>query len=566
MRANAALVTALTWALAGASGCASPKPAEAPRALEAPRVGRSAGTEVLGAEGRRWVASEVAKAASEGAGPLAIVAAEAASDGDRVGGFVALPKRECLLVYARGSEGIEDLDLFAYGDDGALVGSDEAADPRPSLLLCPPLPGRAYAFARVASGRGFVALGAHLVPVEAATRVARAFNVRSRREGNPGAEAWPGLDVKVQALRRQLGGRWEERRRSAALLDARSPTRLSTPLEAGECVAALALPGEGVGPVELLALDGEGRVAGRATERVRDRSVLVCSSVATSVTFEARPHGGAGVGAFVFLYSGDRGADLIARPDRIDLYPSGDVAASRTSLTARLRAAGYGAATVPTPGQAEVGRRASTPVALGGGCSRVDVIGGAPLAGVVAEAWSESGALLASGEGGGGASLFVCGPPGKVRVEVEATARPGPFAIEARREAQAPAALAQGGLAAGRLLARFNAGADAVSASQLVDPRPLSLDASQRRTFEVRVPERRCLEVGAAVGAGGSGVELRLLDGAGGAELARGRGPYATAARVCAGERPRSLSVEVRLSAGKGEVVVASRAVDPPAH
>ncbi|HEU4410685.1 MAG TPA: hypothetical protein VFS43_35855 [Polyangiaceae bacterium] len=556
------------WLLAGvgALGCGAPRPAEAPRALEAPRVERGAKGEALGSEGRRWVGGEVAKAAAEGAGPLSVVAAEAASDGDRVGGFVALPKRECLLLYARGSEGIEDLDLFAYGEDGALVGADEAPDPRPSLLLCPPLPGRAYAFARVASGRGFVALGAHLVPVEAATRVARAFNVRSRREGNPAAEAWPGLDVKVQALRRQLGGRWEERRRSAALLDARSPTRLSTPLEAGECVAALSLPGEGVGPVELLALDGEGRVAGRATERVRDRSVLVCSSVATSVTFEARPHGGAGVGAFVFLYSGERGADLVARPDRIDLYPSGDVAAARAALAARLRAAGYGAPGSATLGQAEVGRRVSTPVALGAGCSRVDVVGGAPLAGVVAEAWSEAGALLASGEGGGGAALFVCAPAGKVRVEVEATARPGPFAIEVRREAQAPPALAQGGLAAGRLLGRFNAGADAVSAAQLGDLRPLSLDAAQRRAFDARVPERRCLEVGAAVGGGATGVELRLLDGAGGAELARGRGPYATAARVCAGERPRALSVEVRLGAGKGEAVVASRPFDPPAR
>ncbi|MCU0681368.1 MAG: hypothetical protein MUF34_03760 [Polyangiaceae bacterium] len=569
---RARLRGALSLGLGGAltvlpAGCTPRRPVEAPRALEAPRVERGSKGEGLAPEGRRLVAAEVARAASQGAGPLAVVASDVASESDRVGGFVSLPKRECLLVYARGSEGVDDLDLFAYSDDGALVGADEATDPKPSLLLCPPLPGRAYVAARVASGRGFVALGAHLVPIESATGVARAFNVRSRREGNPTADAWPGLDVKVQALRRQLGGRWEERRRAAVMLDARAPTRLSAPLEPGECAAVLATPGEGVGPIELLVLDGEGRVVGRATERVRDRSVLVCSSAATSVTVEARPHGGAGIAAMTFLYSGEQGADLVTRPDRIDLYPAADVATGRVALAARLRAAGYGAPTATANGQAEVGRRASIPVALGAGCSRLDVVGGAPLAGVVAEAWSEAGALLARGEGGGGAALFVCAPAGRVRIEVEATARPGPFAIEARREAGAPAALGPGGVAAGRLLTRFNAGADVVAASQLVEIHALPLDATQRRTFEVRVPERRCLELDAAVGAGASGVELRLLEGAApGVEIARGRGPYATAARACAGERARALTVEVRLGAGKGDAMVAGRVSEPPAR
>jgi hypothetical protein len=560
------------WAVAAAASaalaaCSARRPAEAPRPLGAPRVERAASGR--GPDASPWLAAEAAKAVAIGAGPLAVVASDAASDGDRVGGFVSLPRRECLLVYARGSEGVDDLDLFAYADDGALVAADEAPDSRPSLLLCPPLPARAYVATRVASGRGFASVGAHLVPVEGAERAARAFGVRGRREGNPAAEAWPGLDVKVQALRRQLGGRWDERRRTAVLLDAQTPTRLSVPLEAGECTAVLATPGEGVGPVELLVLDGEGRVAGRAGERVRDRSALACSSVATTVTVEARPHGGAGIGALVFLYSNESGADLVARPDRIDLFPSGDVGAGRAALAARLRAGGYGAPAAGAAGQAEVGRRASAAVALAAGCSRVDVVGGAPLAGVVAEAWSESGALLARGEGGGSAALFVCSAAAmRARVEVEATARPGPFAVEVRREPSPPPALAAGGLAAGRLLARLNAGADAVAASALAEARSLPVDVAQRRAFEARVPERRCVEFAAAVGAGASGVEVRLLDGPapGGAELGRGRGPYATATRLCAGERARPVTVEVRLGAGRGDVVVASRAFDPPAR
>ncbi len=104
--------------------------------------------------GTTWVEREAALATSYGAGALHIAATEVAADGDRVGGFVAIPSEECLLAYARGSPGIDDLDLYAYGDDGSVLGADEAADPHPALVICPPHPTRAYIVARVAAGRG----------------------------------------------------------------------------------------------------------------------------------------------------------------------------------------------------------------------------------------------------------------------------------------------------------------------------------------------------------------------------------------------------------------------------
>ena len=58
-------------------------------------------------DGRRWLSEEAALAESLGAGPLQIAVTDVAGDGDRVGGFVALPADTCVLAYARGSRGIE---------------------------------------------------------------------------------------------------------------------------------------------------------------------------------------------------------------------------------------------------------------------------------------------------------------------------------------------------------------------------------------------------------------------------------------------------------------------------
>ncbi len=235
------------WPLLGASlllACDSPplmRPAvpaaAAPLAVASGAPGAAAAQKLL------FTAATAATAA--GAGALSVVAAELAAEGDRVGAFVEPPEGACLLALARGAEGVEDIDLLSFNDEGTPLAVDEATDPSPALLLCPPHPGRVYLMARVMSGRGLVAVGALPVPLAAALRVGKALNAR----GRPGAsgreaESWPGLDEKSAALRRGVGGQWREARRAAVPAEARAPGHLTEPIEAGRCLLIQATPSD----------------------------------------------------------------------------------------------------------------------------------------------------------------------------------------------------------------------------------------------------------------------------------------------------------------------------------
>ncbi|HTA90257.1 MAG TPA: hypothetical protein VK745_11795, partial [Polyangiaceae bacterium] len=88
-----------------------------------------------------------------------VVAVEAGVAGDRIATLVDLPATSCAVFIARGTDTIEDLDLLAYGEDGAVLGMDEGPDKTPALLVCPPHPARVYVAARVAAGHGLVAIG-----------------------------------------------------------------------------------------------------------------------------------------------------------------------------------------------------------------------------------------------------------------------------------------------------------------------------------------------------------------------------------------------------------------------
>jgi hypothetical protein len=501
---------------------------------------------------RRLLEREAAIAIAEGSGPLEVLASDYVSAGDRIGAFVDLGEGSCLLAYARGSEGVDDLDLLSFSDEGAPLAIDEAPDPRPAVILCPPMPGRAHLSVRVAAGKGLVALGGVRVPFEVALRVSRALRAR----GRPGAggrevEAWPGLDAKVEGQRRSIGGRWEEIRRVALPVDASAPGRASEPIEAGRCVAALVTPSDETSEIDVQLLDGEGRILGRALELGRDRVAIVCASLGTQAIVEVKPRIGGGVVALVLSRSvAGSEADIAARAERLDAFAAVDLARAQKQLGELL---GPGAVAAQARGEARTGRRASVEVALPAGCARIDAVGGTPLAGLAVDAWSTGGELLGRAEGGARATVFVCGAAGKARVDVEAQQRPGPFAIEVRAEAGADPALT--GLAASRLLGRLNVGSQVVRASSLQLVRSLSMDGQSLRTVDLRVPEGRCLDVAAAVGAGGTGVDLRLVDRQGG-EIVMAHAAWATATRVCAGATARAVQAEVRLGSGKAEVLV----------
>jgi hypothetical protein len=310
-------------------------------------------------DGSKWLGHDAEVAVSLGAGPLEVAVTEVGGDGDRVGGFVTLPADQCVLGYARGSQGIEDLDLYAYGDDGTILAADEATDPQPALVICPPHPARAYFAARIVAGRGVVAIGIHALAPSVAAQVGRALGARGRPGEELGRiEAWPGLDEKVNQHRRGIGAHWDEVRRVAVQVDARAPTRISVSLEGGRCLDVYVVPSEEFGQLDLAILDGDDRVLVRSAAIGRDRTAIVCSPVQTALSVELRPHTGQGLCAIVLGRSAAgaereiAGSFYVAR-----VAPQSDLAIERAQRAKPLRALGYGDATTIATGTADVGRR-----------------------------------------------------------------------------------------------------------------------------------------------------------------------------------------------------------------
>jgi hypothetical protein len=206
-----------------------------------------------------------------------------------------------------------------------------------------------------------------------------------------------------------------------------------------------------------------------------------------------------------------------------------------------------------------VGRRLSFPITLPDGCVRLDVIGGRPLAGMTADVWDASSNLVASGTAGEGPTLFACGKAGRARIDVEALSRPGPFAIEMRRERAANATLVSHPVAAGRVLAALNAKTDLVTAGVAGEAKVLALEPTSLKTFEFVLADGRCSDVVVGLDSGGSGVDLRLVDGQSGEEFSLTRGRLLAQSRVCAAGRARNLRAELRLGAGKADALVVMR-------
>jgi hypothetical protein len=512
-------------------------------------------------DGTRWLARDAEIALELGAGPLQVAVTDIAGDGDRVGGFVTVPVEQCVLAYARGSQGIEDLDLYAYSDDGTTLAADEASDPQPAIVICPPHPARAYLIARVAAGRGVVTIGVHTLPPSTAAHIGKALGARGRPGEELGrVEAWPGLDDKVNQHRRAIGARWEEVRRVAVQADARAPTRISATLDSGRCLDVYVVPGEEFTQLDVVVMDSDDRVLLRAPAIGRDRTAVVCSPVQTPVSIELRPHAGQGLCAVMLARSSVGAEREIAGP--IAYYrvaPSADLSIERAQRAKPLRSLGYGEAITVGTGTADVGRRLTFPVNLPEGCARIDIIGGRPVAGLTADVWDTTNALVASSTSGEGPTLFACGKGGRSRIDIEALNRPGPFAIEMRRERVPNAQLVAHPLAAGRLLAALNARGENITVGAASDVRVLSVDPTSLKTFDLQLPDGRCGDVVAALDAGGTGIDVRLTDGQSGEEFSLARGRLLAQSRVCAAGRPRTLRGEVRLGAGKTDALVLMR-------
>jgi hypothetical protein len=505
-----------------------------------------------------------ARAARFGAGPLAIVASGPMSEGERLGAFVEIPADACLLAYGRASASLEDIDLAAFAEEGNPVAVDEGPDPKPTILLCPPHPSRVYVAAHAASGEGLCVVAAQLVPKERAADVGRAANARGSVGGPPRTpEAWPGLDDVVRQHRSAVGGTWEEQRRVAIAVDTRAVSAVAFAIDEGGCSDALVVPDDDVAVVDVDVVDADGRLVGRAKDGGPARSVTICSPVALNGSLQVRPHVGRGLVAVVVAKTKAGGArDLLARPEVAWLAPAQPLDATRAARNALLAKSGYAAPTSSQAGQLQLGRRATVPVEMSGapGCTRIDVVAGAPLALVEAAVWDDAGALLASNDGAGDATLFACGK-GKARVDLGTRGRPGPYAVLTRAERWKDPLFAAHPLAASRMLGRAAVGPQSVLEGTAGPVRHAVLDASHQHVQNASIAAGQCLHVAIGVQGDGTGLEARLFDTVTGEELDRSHGQNAAALRACAASAPRTVRIEARSTAGKLDAIVGERVV-----
>jgi hypothetical protein len=501
-----------------------------------------------------------------GAGPPALVTAAPGIDNEWIGAFVDVPRDACLLAYARAATSIQDIDLAIYSEEGTSLAVDEGRDVHPTVLLCAPHPDRVYVAAHVVEGEGLAAVGAQLVTKDRAVIVAQALGARGTfgEEPRP-ANAWPGLDEAVRQHRAELGGKWDEFKRIALPVDARVATFLSMALEADQCVDVVVVPDDDVALLDVEAIDGEGRVVGRASEGAGARTLTLCSPLALSGAVSVRPHVGRGLAAVVLARaSGDVAKDLAIRPQVAWVATALGLDAARDARNALLAKRGYEAPRATFTGSLPLGRRVSVPLELragNGACNRVDVVAGAPLALLGGRIWSDGDALLASGESAASLALFACAK-GNAHLDLETRGRPGPFAVTVRPERWADPAFSTYPLAASRMLARAAVGSDVLLEGKAASVRALTLGEAEVVSFGESVPPGKCLRVVVGAEGAGTGVTLRAFD-LSNDEIDRAEAAHAAAVRVCArDDRARPVRFEVRGSAGRLHAVMGERLVD----
>jgi hypothetical protein len=495
-----------------------------------------------------------------------VLAVQAGVAGDRVSSLLEVPDDSCAVVIARGSATIDDLDLAAYAEDGTAIGTDEGPDKDPALVICPPHPRRIWLSARIAAGTGLVALGAGRVRPADAERARIAYGVKP----GPGTQLGPlpALEEKLASHRADIGGSWQDLRRVPVPLDPQLPTRISTPIEAGRCVDALVVPGNDVGHVELLAFDAAGVIVGRGQSAGRDRFAVVCATAETPLVLEIRPHSGRGTGVLLLSRTRAGSERDVIDPVRLEAFPANEIGAALARAKESLGQAGYPAGRTLLTGSLEVGRRSTYPLSLPAGCTRLEFVGGAPLRGIRAWIWSPEDELIAALESGGQGVLFVCGRGGPLRLDAEASLRPGPFALLLHGEPGASVELGKAPLAAGRLLSQVIERGVLRRGSEIGLVRRFELSEASIDAFELTVPFGRCIDVALGLDKGAVGAEIRLVSAASGKEIALGRGPYATSARVCAldaGSVRENLKTraELRVASGHAAGLVATRMSSP---
>ena len=506
-------------------------------------------------EARPLLADIPQRASRFGAGPVAIVASSPMAEGERVGAFVEIPKDACLLVYARSSASLEDIDLAAFAEEGNPVAVDEGPDPKPTILICPPHPDRVYVAAHAAAGEGLCVIAAQLVPRASAETVGRAVNAHGSSPKSP--ETWPGLEDRVRQHRNALGGTWEEQRRVAVAVDSRAVSTVGFNVDEQGCADALVVPDDDVAVIDVDVFDNDGRLVARAKDTLPARSITVCSQIPVAGSMQIRPHVGRGLVAVVIAKAKGEAKEMMStmltRPEVAWVSSGTPMDQAKQNREAALAKSGYAKPVATQTGQLQLGRRATLPIDVDV-CTRVDVVAGAPLALVDAAVWDANGNLLASGDGADGTTLFACGK-GKARLDLGTRGRPGPYVVTTRAERWKDAAFAAHPLASSRMLARFGPQFDGAPGRVT----HTALDAAKRFSQNASIPAGSCLRVAAGVEGEGTGLELRVFDATSNEELDRAAGQTSASVRACASNATLNVRLEARATAGKLDAVIGER-------
>jgi hypothetical protein len=507
---------------------------------------------------QRWLLEDGKRAEVAGADPARILLAEAGAVGDRFASVVDVDEQDCLLVMARASDKIADLDLYIYNESGSILSIDDRPDAKPSLLLCPPHPRHVYITARIATGQGVVVVGAHRVTAQAAKPVRRALQLlENESRGDMADGASLDLDQRVVAHHLAIGGKWIAVAQSTIVVDSRVPAVASLVIRENSCIDALVIPTTRVSALDIEFQDNNGHTLGRAPIADGERWMVACSRESRAVTLQIRPHDGNG--SVVLLVS--RGTLEMGHATRqaIELGESQSLQLLTDSEHKALEHLGYSPAKILGSFQIERGFQHRFVAHARSGCTRFDVFAGAPSLGVQARIYSADGELLASDGGTQHFPLLAC-LPGRITVVIEAVGRGGPVQVEQRQDViDNPHAMNLPRAAARMFQRAYNLGL-AKSFGQLSSVESISLADTKILERELTLAPGQCDGYLMSLDGDATGVDLRIIDTITD-EVLGGEQHIDTAhADICApsGEKPHTYRLRATLGSGKSSALLST--------
>jgi hypothetical protein len=459
----------------------------------------------------RWLSSDSALARAAGAESASVIVAEAGAVGDRFTRVVETNDKACLLVMARASEKVADIDLYAYSEDGTALAIDDRPDPAPTLLLCPPHPRHVYVTARIATGQGMIAVGVHHVPLDRARRVQATLRAVEQHDnrGDPPKASIADVDRRLREHLRGLGGRWTPVAQTTLAVDSRIPSLTGITVEPGGCIDALVLAPQTVSGLDVEALDAAGRTIGRAASTEQDKSLVVCAEERRTFSLQLRPHEGSGA-VLVLVSRGSLPAGLITERS-VDLSQRVAIEALARQVHRELRARKQPIGRTISQTILVRGEQQRVEDSVGAGCSRFDVFAGAPSLDVQARAYSAGGDLVAMNSGGQYLPLLVCAR-GKVSLVFDAQTSGGPLWIEKSQSRPNGDVVAGNPRAASRLFLRAWQAGLLMDFSDMARATKFHLAPKQVGEREISVMAGQCTDTFASLEGEASGIRLHRAD------------------------------------------------------